>query len=274
MKASITAEQYFKELENIELLPKKSFEKLWKLAKKGNKKAKQRIIECHLRYVLPIAKKYFRPGMDLLDLIEEGNIGLIHALKKFSPRKKVKFSTYANYWIEQSIRRAVEEYSKTIRIPTHVWENLRKWIKNWEALHTQLGRYPTISEMAEKMNLSARQIKNIVDAVELTQGIGSLDTPIDEDGEIMIKDIISDKSSKTPEALITALRLHDELEQALSQLNSRERKIIQIRYCMNEKKKTLEEIGKMLKLSRERVRQLEKRGLYKLKWIAHKMKLI
>lgn len=274
MKLSPIAEEYFKELEKLPLISKETFDKLWKLSKKGDKKAKQKLIESHLRYVLPVAKKYYRPGVDLLDLIEEGNLGLMHAIEKYNPKKKSLFSTYANYWIKQYIKRSVEEHSKTIRIPTHTWENLRKWIKNWETLHSQLGRYPTISEMAQKLHLSVKQIKNIVDTVELFQGISSLETPIDENGELLIKDIITDKNSKTPEAIITTLKLHDELDKALSKLGNRERKILQLRYGLKEKKRTLEEIGKLLKLSRERVRQLEKRGLYQLKWIAHKMKLI
>ncbi|MDI6642098.1 MAG: sigma-70 family RNA polymerase sigma factor [Elusimicrobiota bacterium] len=331
MHPQSATEQYFKELANIPLLQKKSFEKLWKLSKKGDKKAKLNLIESNLRLVLPIARKYHKPGIELLDLIEEGNLGLIHALEKYNPKKKVQFSTYANYWIEQYVRRAVEEHSKTIRIPTHIWEDLRKWLKNWEMFHAQLGRYPTITEMAQKLNLSVRQIKNIIDTIELVQGVGSLDTPIDKDGELFMKDIITDKDSKTPEMLIATLRLHDELDQALSKLNDRERKIIQLRYGLINKeitkilkvakpqltkiliklekemhirrrkkiankiiliekmlkkiKKldkgfTLEEIALIFKiwnnqkLSRERVRQLEKRGLYQLRWIAYKMKVI
>ncbi|MFN3967081.1 MAG: RNA polymerase sigma factor RpoD/SigA [Endomicrobiia bacterium] len=266
---------YFKEVSKFQYLSKDKINTLWKKAKKGDKKAKEILIENNLRIVLPIAKKYQRPTIDLMDLIEEGNIGLLQAIKKYNPRKKVSFSTYAKYWIEQYIRRAVELHSKTIRIPPHIWGNLRKWIKTWEQLHSKLGRYPTIGEMAKKMQMSMRQVKNIVDTIELSQGMGSLETPIDEDEELFVKDVITDKESKTPESLIATLRLHDELEQALSKLNKREREILEMRYGLQDKNRhTLEEIGKKLKLSRERVRQLEKRALFQLKWIAHKMKLI
>jgi len=266
---------YFKELSKLPDIPKNKIKTLWRKAKSGDEKAKQILIEHNLKIVLPVAKKYQRPGVDIMDLVEEGNIGLLQAIEKYNPRKKVSFSTYAKYWIEQYIRRAIELHSKTIRIPPHIWGSLRKWIKTWEQLQSKLGRYPTIGEMAEKMQMTMRQVKNIVDAIELTHGMGSLETPIDEDEDLFVKDVISDKDSKTPESLITTLRLHDELEQALSKLNPRERKILEMRYGLQtEERLTLEEIGKKLNLSRERVRQIEKRALYQLKWIARKMKLI
>ncbi|OGS21824.1 MAG: hypothetical protein A3J83_08320 [Elusimicrobia bacterium RIFOXYA2_FULL_40_6] len=276
MKIGSSAGQYFKEVgdlaaRNVAFNPKE----LWEKARKGNKKAEIALIENNLRLVFPIAKKYQKYGIELSDLIEEGNLGLIHAIKKFNPRRNTKFSTYAVYWIKQFIRKAVEENSKDIRIPTYIWENLRKWIKNWESLHAQLGRYPTVTEMTHKLNLSSKQVKNIIETIEMFQSIKSLETPIDEDGELFVKDIITDKSLKTPDSVITSFKLHDDMLKALNKLNVRERSILNMRYgLMDRQRFTLEEIGKKLKISKERVRQLEKRALYQLKWLAHKMNIV
>jgi RNA polymerase primary sigma factor len=266
---------YVHRIESLPKLGEKEIHKLWKKIKKGNKLVKKRLIEANLKLVLPIAKKYYRPGIDIFDLIEEGNLGLIRAVEKYNLRKKVRFSTYATYWIEQYIRRSIEQHSKTIRIPPHMWDYLRKWLKKWEELHGQLGRYPTLSEMSNKLNFSVKQLKNIVDTVEIYQGMSSLDTPIDEEGESSIKDVIPDLSSQTPEAIISALRLSDEIKTVLSKLHKRERKIIELRFGLNKNRRhTLEEIGKKLHVSRERVRQLEKRAFEQLRWIVRQMKLV
>jgi RNA polymerase primary sigma factor len=265
---------YVHGIQNFPVLTEKDVIALCRKAKKGDKLAKQHLIESNLKIVLPIARKYYRSGVDVFDLIEEGNLGLIRAIEKYDPRKKVRLSTYATYWIEQYIKRSIEEQSKTIRIPPHIWESLRKWLKKWEELHGELGRNPTLTEMTHKLHLSVKQIKNIIEAIELYQGIGSLETPIDEEGELYIKDIVSDKMSRTPESLISTLRLHDELGSALNKIRKRERGIIELRFGLNRQKRhTLKEIGQKLRLSRERVRQLEKRALEKLHWITRRSKL-
>jgi len=276
VKAGSSTGQYFKEVGDLSAKVQKfSTKELWEKARKGNRNAEKELIENNLRLVFPIAKKYQRYGIELSDLIEEGNIGLIHAIKKFNPRRNTKFSTYAVYWIKQFIRRAVEENSKDIRIPTYIWENLRKWIKNWESLHSKFGRYPTISEMTQKLNLSTKQVRNLIETVEMFQSIKSLEAPIDEDGELFVKDVITDKSLKTPDSIITSFKLHDDMLKALNKLNNRERAILNMRYgLMDRQRFTLEEIGKKLKISKERVRQLEKRALYQLKWLAQKMHLV
>lgn len=267
--------QYFKELSKRPKFSKAEIDKLWRQVKKKNLAAKNKLVELYLPLVLPIAKKYRKPGVEFLDLVEEGNIGLIHAIEKYDPRKKTKLSTYAAYWIQQYIRRSVQESSKTIRIPPHIWDNIRKLLRIKEALHAKLGRQPTIGEMSESLGLLDRQVKKLIDVMGIAQGIGSLEAPIDENGEIFVKDVITDKTSINPETLFTLFRLRGDLNSALSNLSPRERKIIELRYGLSgSKQMILEDIGKKYNISRERVRQLEKRGLYRLHWIAHKMKLI
>jgi RNA polymerase sigma factor (sigma-70 family) len=265
---------YFRAIKDFPELSREAFNTLWHRARKGDKAAKAELIERNLRLVIPIAKKYYRPGLDFLDIIEEGNLGLMHAIDKFDPKKGFRFSTYGAYWIEQSIRRAIDEQSKTIRIPPHAWEALRRWLRQWDVLHGQLGRDPTLQEMAQKLHLSARQVKGILDAAEAARGIGSLEAPLDEDENLTIKDVISDDELYAPDRLISLLKLHDELDVAMSQLPLRERQILEMRFGLNGENHTLEEVGKRLHVSRERIRQLEKRGLERLRRLAQRMGIV
>jgi RNA polymerase primary sigma factor len=271
-----TISQYFKGIQKLAQVDREEIHKLWKKAKRGDHEAKSRIMEANLRLVVPIAKKYHRQGIEFLDLVEEGNLGLMHSIDKFEPSKGYRFSTYASYWIEQSIRRAVEEQSKTIRIPPHAWEALRKWLKQWEKLHAQLGRDPTLAEMARKMHWTARQVRGVLDAAEAAKGMGSLETPIDsEDDNITVEDMISESDNQSPESLISVLKLHDELNQALREIGDRERMILEFRHGLTgQTPMTLEEVGKRLKLSRERIRQIEERALLRLRRVANRMGLI
>ena len=271
-----TISQYFKGIQKLAAVDREEIHKLWKKAKRGDHDAKQRIMEANLRLVVPIAKKYHRQGIDFLDLVEEGNLGLMHSIDKFEPSKGYRFSTYASYWIEQSIRRAVEEQSKTIRIPPHAWEALRKWLKMWEKMHLQLGRDPTLAEMARKMHWTARQVRGVLDAAEAAKGMGSLEAPIDsEDENITVEDMISESDNQSPESLIGVLKLHDELNQALREIGDRERMILEFRHGLTgQTPMTLEEVGKRLKLSRERIRQIEERALLRLRRVANRMGLI
>lgn len=267
---------YFREIKKMGVLTPEQNKELWKKAHRGDKKSQKSLVEANLRLVIPIAKRYFKPGLDFLDLIEEGNMGLIRAVEKFNPHRNIHFSTYATYWIDQAVRRAVEEQAKTIRIPPHVWDAIHKWLKHMGPLQEKLGRNPTLTEMAKKLKLSVSQIQNLLSAAKISQGTSSLETPIDEEGNILIRDIISDKKSATPESISELLRLHSEIGQALVHLSPRERKIIEMRFGLNVKKQahSLEEVGKKFRLSRERVRQLEERALHRLKSIALRMKLI
>lgn len=265
---------YFRAIKDYPELSREAFNTLWHRANKGDKAAKTELIERNLRLVIPIAKKYYRPGLDFLDIIEEGNLGLMHAIDKFDPSKGFRFSTYGAYWIEQSIRRAIDEQSKTIRIPPHAWEALRRWLREWDRLHGQLGRDPTLQEMAQKLHLSARQVKGILDAAEAARGIGSLEAPLDDDENLTVKDVIPDDALHAPDRLISLFKLHDELDVAMSQLPLRERQILELRFGLNGENQTLEEVGKKLRVSRERIRQLEKRGLERLRRLAQRMGIV
>lgn len=266
---------YFKEIKEMPVYTHEQIRELWKKSRKGDKKAQKKLVEMNLRLVIPMAKKYYRGGIDFLDLIEEGNMGLIRAVEKFDPRKKIHFSTYATYWIDQAIRRAVEEQSKVIRIPPHVWDGLHKWLKNWDALQEQYGRNPTLAEMSKRLGLSANQIDNLLKASKITQGTSSLETPIDDEGNLFIRDIISDKKSSSPESMAELLRTNSDIDVALSHLSPRQRKIIEMRFGLDSKQPySLEKVGAMLNISRERVRQLEERAIRRLKSIALRMNLI
>lgn len=271
-----TISQYFKGIQKLSLVDREEMHQLWKKAKKGDAASKTRIMEANLRLVVPIAKKYHRQGIDFMDLVEEGNLGLMHSIDKFEPKKGYRFSTYASYWIEQSIRRAVEETSKTIRIPPHAWEALRKWLKMWEKMHAKLGRDPSLAEMARAMHWTARQVRGVLDAAEAAKGMGSLESPIDsEDDNITVEDMIAETSAQSPENLIGVLKLHDELNQALHEIGDRERMILEFRHGLTgQTPMTLEEVGKRLKLSRERIRQIEERALLRLRRVANRMGLI
>ena len=177
---------YFHGVKRLQDVSKEDVSELWRLAKKGDKKSKKRLVESNLRLVIPVAKKYFRSGVDFIDLIMEGNLGLMHAVDKFDPKRGFRFSTYASYWIEQSIRRAYDEQSKLIRIPPHALEALRRWLREWERLRVMHGRSPTIQEMGKKLSLSPRQIRSVVDAHEAAKPVGSLDMPLDEDENIYV----------------------------------------------------------------------------------------
>ena len=266
---------YFKEIKEMEVLSREELDALWQKACRGDKKTQRRLVEANLRLVIPIAKKFFRHGLDFLDLIEEGNMGLIRAVEKFDPSKNIHFSTYATYWIDQAVRRAVEEQAKTIRIPPHVWDALSRWIKNWKYLQEKLGRNPTLAEMAKRLKLSIKQIEGIVRASRVSQGTSSLESPIDEEGNIFIRDIISDKKSASPETTSELLRQNDDLCIAINHLPTREKNIVLMRFGLQgHPQLSLEKLGKKLKLSRERVRQLEERAIQRLKSIALRMKLI
>lgn len=266
---------YFQGIKNLPAISKDEFEDLWKRATKNDKVAKKRLIEGNLRLVIPIAKKYYRPGIDFLDLIEEGNLGLMHAVEKFDYTRGFRFSTYAAYWIEQAVRRAIDEQSKTIRIPPHAWEALRKWLKEWDRLHGTFGRDPTLAEMAKRLHLSARQIRGVLDAAEAARGLESLETPLDDDEDLFVKDVVAESLEHSPDNVLSELRMRDELEKCLSKVGDRERKILEMRFGLNgTERMTLETVGKKLRLSRERVRQLEERGLQRLRRAAQRMGLV
>jgi len=270
--------QYIRKISQIDhKISREESHDLWKRVKRGDRRAKERIMELNLKLVIPIAKRFLYQGADLMDLVEEGNLGLLHAIDKFDPRKGYRFSTYASYWVEQYVRRSVEENSKTIRIPPHAWTALRKWLKQWDNMHGKLGRDPTMAEMAKHMHWNANQVRTALNASEIVTGLSSIETPMSSSGESedTMGDTLRDADSSTPDNLISILRLHDELKDALVEIGERERMIVEYRYGLTgQTPMTLNDIGKKLGLSRERVRQIEERALLRLRRVAAKMGLI
>jgi len=268
--------QYIRKISTIDhKISREESHELWKRVKRGDRRAKQRILELNLKLVIPIAKRFLYPGADLMDLVEEGNLGLLHAIDKFDPSRGFRFSTYACYWIEQCVRRSVEENSKSIRIPPHAWTALRKWLKQWDNMHGKLGRDPTMTEMAKQMHWNANQVRTAINASEVVTGMSSMDAPLTGENEDTMGDTMKDSDSARPENLISILRLHDELKTALVEIGERERMIVEYRYGLSGRTPmTLNDIGKKLNLSRERVRQIEERALLRLRRVASRMGLI
>jgi len=259
-----------------ETLSKKQVQDLWERVGRGDRRAKEKITKLNFKLVIPIARKFMNPGAELMDLISEGNLGLMHAIDKFDIKKGFRFSTYASYWIEQYVRRYVEQNSKTIRVPPHAWAILRKWMKEWNNMTSMLGREPTISEMADHLGWNANQVKVAVSASEVVKGIASLETPLQqgEDGNT-IADIIVDKSSELPDKIISDLDSENGLRKAMEKIGAREKNILELRYgIVGDKPLTLSEVGAKIGLSRERVRQIEERALLRLRRVAIEMGLI
>ncbi|MDT8286931.1 MAG: sigma-70 family RNA polymerase sigma factor [Elusimicrobiales bacterium] len=269
--------QYIRKISTIDhKISREETHELWKRVKRGDRRAKQRLLELNLKLVIPIAKRFLYPGADLMDLVEEGNLGLLHAIDKFDIRKGYRFSTYASYWVEQYVRRSVEETSRTIRVPPHAWTALRKWLKQWDSMHGKLGRDPTLAEMAKQMHWTANQVRTALNASEVMTGLSSIETPLGhDDGSDTVGDTLQDHNAAAPDSLISILRLHDELKDALVEIGERERMIVELRYGLTgQTAMTLNEIGKKLSLSRERVRQIEERALLRLRRVAARMGLI
>jgi len=267
-------QQYFNAIRDIKPLSKAEMNLLWKKAKK-DKHSFHKLVEQNYRLVIPIAKKFMKKGIDFMDLIEEGNMGLMKAVEKFDLSKKVAFSTYAVYWIEQYIRKAIENQTKTIRIPSHIWDSLNLWMKTWSKLRDKLNREPSVEEVAEKLKLSKKQTKNLMKASAVFNGTSSLETPIGDDSDIYIKDIIVDDKIKSPESVTEIIRTNSDIGTALNFLPPREKEIIRMRFGLGGiKPMSLEESGKVLRISRERVRQLEVKALKRLKGILIRHNLI
>jgi RNA polymerase sigma factor (sigma-70 family) len=216
-----------------------------------------------------------KKGIDFMDLVEEGNMGLIKAVEKFDPSKKVAFSTYAVYWIEQFIRKAIENQAKTIRIPSHIWDSLNLWMKTWSNLRDKFNREPSVEEVASKLKFTKKQTKNLLKASMIFNSTSSLETPIGENSDIYIKDVIVDDKLKSPESVTEIIRTNSDISSALNYLPPREKEIIRMRFGLGGiKPMSLEECGKVLKISRERVRQLECKALKRLKGILIRYNLI
>jgi len=268
--------EYFKHLGQITRgIDREEMNALWKKIKRGDTRAKNRMMELNLRLVIPTAKRFYRPGMDLMDLIEEGNLGLMQAIEKFDATKGYRFSTYAVYWIEQYIRKYIEEQSGSIKIPSHAWGNLKKWFKVWNHLKEENGRDPSLQEMAKELNLSARKVKAIMDTLSTAVGVESLTSFVGEEEEITLEEVLSDEGKGNPHDMILYSENINTLQESLLQLSERDREILSLRFGLSDNEpKTLGEVAERLGLSRERVRQIEERAVRQMRKAAQKAGII
>lgn len=266
-------QSYFKELKTIKPATDEEVEKLWVKAKKGNKKAMQRLVELNYCLVIPIARRFTKRGVDLMDLISDGNIGLMKAVEKFEPKKNIRFSTYATYWIEQFIRKSIEDNSKTIRIPSYMYDIINKWKRTRSSLMAKLNKEPTVKEIAKKIDLPLEQAEEINSTIYSVDTISSLDVTMSDDSETLKKDNIKDNITKTPEAITEIIRNAQNVQKTIDCLPEREAEIVKMRFGINNTSTfSLDEIGKKLNLSRERVRQIELKAFQRLKSIFLRLK--
>lgn len=255
---------YLREIGQIPLLEEAEERELGKRIAAGDESARERLAEGNLRLVVSLAKHYVGRGVQLLDLIQEGNMGLMHAAQKYDYTKENRFSTYASWWIKEAMQRAVDQQSREIRVPVHVAENMKRVQKAAKELQQELGRDAAPEEIAKKLgNLTEEDVKNILTYL---QNPVSLETPVGEDGENSLGDMVEDKREATPEEAMNVLVEQEEVKELLEQLSDREQQVIRLRYGLgNEKTHTLEEIGDILGVTRERVRQIEARAMEKLR---------
>jgi len=225
--------------------------------------AKRELLEANLRLVVSVARRHLNRGLSLLDLIQEGNVGLMKAVDRFQFRRGFKFSTYATWWIRQAVSRAIADYGRTIRLPVHVIESLNKLNRERRGLARELGRDPRIPELADRLQMPVGKVQLLLEAARQP---ASLDAPVGADAETQLSDLLSDSATSTPESLAIRSDLAREVEQVMSRLTDREKEVIRLRYGLGtEREHTLEEIGRRLSITRERVRQIEARGLSKLR---------
>ena len=262
---------YLKEIGQIKLLTMDEELALADKILEGDEVAKATLAEANLRLVVSIAKRYVGRGMLFLDLIQEGNIGLMKAVEKFDVSKGYKFSTYATWWIRQAITRAIADQARTIRVPVHMVETINKLARIQRQLTLELNREPSEQELAKKMNMSVEKVRDIY---KISQEPVSLETPIGEEDDSHLGDFIKDERNMSPEEYATNEMLKDEISEVLLTLTEREEKVIRLRFGLEDgKSRTLEEVGQMFGVTRERIRQIEAKALRKLRHPSRSRKL-
>lgn len=264
--ADDSVRMYLREIGDIPLLSQEEELELAQKAVKGDKKAKDKLAESNMRLVVSIAKKYSGRGLDFLDLIQEGNTGLLRAVEKFDPEKGFKFSTYATWWIRQAITRAIADQARTIRIPVHMVETINKVMRTKRRLTQELNREPSDAEVAEAMGMDAEKIEYVM---RIRQDIASLDASVGRDGdddESVLGDFIEDSERDSPEEATANQILKEQIAEILTTLSEREQKIIRLRFGIGGgRPHTLEEVGNEFSVTRERIRQIEAKALAKLR---------
>lgn len=257
---------YLREIGKIPLLSLEEETELAKKVVKGDQKAKDKMVEANMRLVVSIAKRYSGRGLDLLDLIQEGNTGLLRAVEKFNPDKGFKFSTYATWWIRQAITRAIADQARTIRIPVHMVETINKVLRTTRKLTVELNREPTNEEIAKELDMETEKVDYVM---RIKQDIASLDASVGRDGDdedSVLGDFVEDEERASPEDSAVTQILKEQLAEILSTLSEREQKIIRMRFGIGgERPHTLEEVGAEFSVTRERIRQIEAKALSKLR---------
>lgn len=262
---------YLKEIGKVNLLTAEEEFNLAKRMSEGDEEAKKRLAEANLRLVVSIAKRYVGRGMMFLDLIQEGNLGLIKAVDKFDYTKGYKFSTYATWWIRQAITRAIADQARTIRIPVHMVETINKLVRVSRQLVQELGREPTHEELAKELNMSVEKVREIS---KISQEPVSLETPIGEEEDSHLGDFIPDDDAPAPSEAASFVLLKEQLTEVLKTLTPREGKVLRLRFGLDDgRQRTLEEVGKEFDVTRERIRQIEAKALRKLRHPSRSKKL-
>ena len=262
-KVNDPVRMYLKEIGVVPLLTNEEEQELDILVEQGDLEAKQRLAEANLRLVVSIAKRYVGRGMQFLDLIQEGNMGLMKAVDKFDYTKGFKFSTYATWWIRQAITRAIADQARTIRIPVHMVETINKLVREQRNLLQELGQDPTPEQIAERMDMTPDKVREIL---KIAQEPVSLETPIGEEDDSHLGDFIEDEVIENPVDYTTRVVLREQLDEVLDTLTDREENVLRLRFGLDDgKMRTLEDVGKVFNVTRERIRQIEAKALRKLR---------